>query len=423
MVPVSFGSLTRHKPGVTRKDYTILVRDLSRVTAVKDFIVACIGAKEDGYDGLVIDFGKLRNEKVFPNIAVPITAFCDHLSETDGIGFELINAPKSISQKHLIEPVKVGNNDEIQSPFNKVWKFASPEDVFLIVTKFIDALYEFAVFDQKDVPTALEWCLNEVIDNVLQHSAVGSGYVMGQLQANSKQIVFCVADAGQGIYNSLRSSKDYDPKNPFDAITLALQEGVTRDKAAHQGNGLWGLNRIIEDNTGSLTISSSDSKISISGAGAFTKDMSPWLNSEKGGTVIDFQIDYSKPISLTDALKGHKPESIKLLHSITEDGKKAVYKLAAKKSGFGTRKSGERIRNEITNTMMQSGLPIIVDFDGVGVISSSFADEVIGKLFSTMGPVKFMSTVQLNNMNSTIQVIVNRAIEQRFIESKAKDYA
>ena len=76
---------------------------------------------------------------------------------------------------------------------------------------------------------SIEWALNEVMDNVIQHSNSSHGYVMGQLHTNRKYIAFTVFDTGQGIYNSLRQS-EHAPRNSIDAITLAIKEEVTRDK-------------------------------------------------------------------------------------------------------------------------------------------------------------------------------------------------
>jgi hypothetical protein len=54
-----------------------------------------------------------------------------------------------------------------------------------------------------------------------------------------------------------------------------------------------------------------------------------------------------------------------------------------------------------------------VDFSGVPVISSSFADEAFGKLFLQLGPMQFMQRVRLVNTIDTVESLINRAIEQR----------
>jgi len=69
---------------------------------------------------------------------------------------------------------------------------------------------------------------------------------------------------------------------------------------------------------------------------------------------------------------------------------------------------------------MAKGATIQIDFDDVPVISSSFADEVFGKLFMDLGPVAFVRSVDFRNINSTVQSLIDRAILQR---SRAKPSA
>lgn len=46
-------------------------------------------------------------------------------------------------------------------------------------------------------------------------------------------------------------------------------------------------------------------------------------------------------------------------------------------------------------------------------MSSSFADEVFGKIFLDLGPMRFMQTIRLVNVSPTVQALIDRAITQR----------
>lgn len=81
------------------------------------------------------------------------------------------------------------------------------------------------------------------------------GYVMGQMHREKKRINLCVADCGVGIYGSLKNSK-HCPRNAIDGVTMALQEKITRDENIGQGNGMWGLGRIVTENGGTFEIQS-----------------------------------------------------------------------------------------------------------------------------------------------------------------------
>ncbi|MCY4132921.1 MAG: STAS-like domain-containing protein [Nitrospira sp.] len=78
----------------------------------------------------------------------------------------------------------------------------------------------------------------------------------------------------------------------------------------------------------------------------------------------------------------------------------------------GSRQGGKRIRGMIEN-LLRERRPVNIDFDGVGVISSSFADEVFGRLFVEMGPYDFMTRIKICNADPTVKGLIDRAIMQR----------
>ena len=67
------------------------------------------------------------------------------------------------------------------------------------------------------------------------------------------------------------------------------------------------------------------------------------------------------------------------------------------------------------------GQKIIIDFHGVPIISSSFADEVFGKLFRELGPTNFMQVISFTNVTGTVQSLIDRAITQRMQVSVTPD--
>jgi hypothetical protein len=72
------------------------------------------------------------------------------------------------------------------------------------------------------------------------------------------------------------------------------------------------------------------------------------------------------------------------------------------------------IRQKLKNLIrICGGKKIVVDFSDVAIVSSSFADEVFGKLFVELGPLEFMKAVEFRKVDSTIQGLINRSIEQR----------
>lgn len=396
-----------------RIDNRIVFRHLKSAQVVKEFVTTVVEIKRDGYKKIILDFTKVDPQSYYTNVLVPLAAFCENTTKSESVEFVCVGGSGIAELTNFLVPKSAGLTDRYPSVLNRVWKFNAPEDVFKLVTDYMDAIYQTDVFE-KDVLTAIEWCLNEVMDNVIQHAEVDYGYIMGQVHPKTKMVVFCIADAGQGILASLLSSGSYTPKNATDAITLALREGVTRDRTVGQGNGLWGLHQIVHNNSGTLNVSSAGASIETSPEGEGIRASYVWLNRNRGGTVIDFRLDYSQTVSISSILKGQDgTESMKIFHATNNDGTIVHYKLRDKRSGYGTRKSGERIRKEVINLMHESGLPVDVDFSGVGIVSSSFADEFIGKLFLYMGPLKFNQFIRMTNMNESVEAIVNKAMKQR----------
>jgi hypothetical protein len=237
---------------------------------------------------------------------------------------------------------------------------------------------------------------------------------MGQVHKRTKHFAFCTYDSGKGIYQSLLNSV-HKPKNPGEALTLAVKEGITRDKKIGQGNGLWGLHQIVCENTGILNISSGSASYSLTNKEYRIFENIPQLPTNNG-CIVDFQLDYNKEISISKALGGYEPVNMKI-ESLEDDFGNIIIDLKNKESGVGTRKSGEKIRNELVNIQKQSGKNITLDFKDLNIVSSSFADELIGKLVAEFGFYAFNNVFKLKNMNMSVQSIVQRSVAQRMIES------
>lgn len=270
----------------------------------------------------------------------------------------------------------------------------------------------------KGVLNAIEWSLNEVLDNVIQHSKIGFGYVMGQLHQNSKNIAFTIFDAGQGIYNSMKDSI-HNPRTTIDAITMAIREEVTRDKRIGQGNGLFGLHSIVKQGKGKLVITSGRGSYTYNNGYVRTYDNLPYISWQTPGTIVDFQLNYAEDMSLDKALvfRGKQYEMINLhFENLEDDYGRIIYKISERSEGTGTRDSAIRVKNEVLNILSEEQKPVTLDFSGVAVISSSFADELIAKLFLNLGLFQFNNLIKIRGLDSSQQNILQRSVLQRIIE-------
>lgn len=81
--------------------------------------------------------------------------------------------------------------------------------------------------------------------------------------------------------------------------------------------------------------------------------------------------------------------------------------------GTGTRIAAQKLKNIIFNSLKEGNKKVILDFDGVNVVSSSFADELIGKIIAENGFVYFMRYFELRNISPFNISVINRSVEQR----------
>ncbi len=258
--------------------------------------------------------------------------------------------------------------------------------------------------------------MSELTDNVLVHaeSRVGGFVQVSTFERFRRRIQFVVADAGIGIPSSLRSSHP-SISSDTEALDKAIREGVTRDQSVGQGNGLFGSYEICSKSLGEFMIDSGYARLRFhpnSGL-AITAQGIPYT-----GTLVVATIDFSDPRLLEHALVfngiPHKPvDYVDLKYVQNADGD-IEFRLVKECSSFGSRVSGKPVRHKLMNllNMTETGV-VSIDFSEVPLLSSSFADEAIGKLFLLMGPVEFMQRVKLINMMHTVEALINKAIAQR----------
>jgi len=403
-----------NEPSVERDKDLIIFNKLNHPKVVSDFLYEINSGLNAGFDSFDLDFDNVNT--IFPNAGAPIAGLIEYYKKI-GVNIYCSDLPQFIESSQIMNPLKVSENLLLlnRNVLSKIWRFENSSDVGKLVDSFINELSKSDKFE-KGVLDALEWSINEVMDNVLQHSKITHGYAMGQIHKSSKHVAFTIYDTGQGIYNSLKNSP-HAPRFVLDAITICIKEGVTRDKKIGQGNGMFGLHSVVKENSGSLTITSGSASYIFNKGSVKTFKSLPYPSYDNSCTSIDFQLDYNKPIAIEKALpfKNYKFVSLQIDDLETDFGD-LLYVLKEKAEGTGTRQSGERVRNEISNLIRDTQKKIIIDFSEIAVISSSFADELIGKLVIELGFFNFNNLVRMIKMNDLCQTIVQRSVAQRMNE-------
>lgn len=401
---------------VTRQNNIITIHSLQNYESVNNFIQQLhSGYKKAMYEEFVLKFDK--DLTIYPNAAVPIAGLIDFFRQNQNLVIE--GKSYNSNLQAILTPYELPTHkDSLSRALGKIWKFQSSQDIYEIQTAIIKELRradDFAI----GVLEGIEWSINEIMDNVLNHSKFYCGFIMGQIHKSSKHIAFTIYDAGIGIYNSLKNSI-HAPRNNADALTLCIQAGVTRDKKIGQGNGMNGLFSLIKEGQGRLVIVSGRNAFEyIDGESRITDDRYLYPSNNHYSTTIDFQLDYSKDISIQKVLtfEGKTFSFINLYAESLENNQgELVFKIAELSEGTGTRDSALRLKNEIVNLMKTNSQIAVLDFEGISVVTSSFIDELIAKLFVELGLFQFNRYIKLINMSNLLQQTLQKSVFQRIVE-------
>lgn len=375
-----------------------------------------------GESHICLDFNRIQ--RAYPNGFVPLVVLVDRYRRDRGIHFEFVLPSEAKCQRAVLD----NNWAAHLIPTGEFMLSAKPsalhrflDDISLndLVNRQIRQVLESATYAQ-GVLQSFEWALNEVAGNVLVHAGVAHGWMQVAVHPKSHHMAIVVADGGLGIPETIRkayanTALDRDE----DAIAFALKEGITSRPDFGQGKGLTGTLEIVKKNSGGrLAVHSREGmvewahdRLSIHG------DFPPFP-----GTLVDIQLNTSEPIDVERALWGSAPgypfnESI-----FGKDTPVGVMRLQLVKeaTGFGNRLTGQRIRTTIENLLTTAPSDVLeIDFTGVALIASSFADEVFGKLAVSLGFIGFASRLKLVGLNKFCRGIIDDAVQSRIVQSRS----
>ena len=260
---------------------------------------------------------------------------------------------------------------------------------------------------------AMEWAINEVVDNIFLHSDTAvPGVICAQYFPQKHHLDIGICDMGRGIYASLSESQNL--VNHSDALTKALMRGITRNSEIGQGNGLAGSLDITQVNHGSFQIWTGDAcfKLDAKGTQTFTKI------PEISGTGISISLDTRNPVNLGDTFIGQR-ESIYIFSESERVSDGEGLKIAEECLNTGTREPAKTLRRKIMALLPDMDVPLILNFIGVRGVSSSFLDELFGRLYIEIGPKNFIDKIRIVNAGGQIMDMANVVTQQRVESMKA----
>ncbi len=395
------------------------------ITALRPMIAAMYRAHHQfGYQDITLDFS--RCERAEPAPMVGLIAHCHGLRRSD-IGFTAALPQNQYLRRlflncnwaHSLCPEAFPASDFRPPTRVPVMQFESPVEQKTAVDEIIDSILKNIDGYRREHLKAIERSINEITDNVLMHAnCPDGGFLQLSAKPSAKLIEFAVADAGDGIPKSLNSSQ-LQISGDVDALSKAIEQGVTRDQSIGQGNGLWGCYRIAVKSGGKFDIHSGNATLYYtSNAGLHSKRE----NVPYTGTVVHCCINYSDNLIIDDLLglnqrKFDPVDRIELKYEVNSD-EVIHFRLKEEAESLGSRVAGKKVRTTLRNLIACSECKIRVDFSGINLISSSFADEVLGKLFLELGPIGFSNRIELARVETTVKLLVEKAISQRIAYGK-----
>lgn len=407
---------------IDREEQTVFVRGPLRPGS-KHFLLARIhqAVEKEGYQELVLDFSECNS--AFPGPMLAICAQVARLRE-NGIYSKLLMPTDSKLHKlfvntnwaNLLDPRSY--DPSFFKGYSQVptTQFKTPEQQKLVVDKIMDAALSAVHGLERTDFAAFEWAINELTDNVLTHSesTIGGLVQVSTFRKKTKRVEFVIADSGIGIPFSLRQSRA-EITSDTEALNEAIREGVTRDKALGQGNGLYGSWRVCNLSGGQFFLDSGYARLANKSKGDLRVESGPIPYK---GALISAVIDFSNPGILESALSFG--DSTHATYDYIEQRFEEysmddlVFRFKDEAASLGSRLAGTPVRQKLMNiSRMSNGRKIHLDFSDIALVSSSFADEVIGKAFAELGTVGFKKKFELANMSPIVKQIVERAIQQR----------
>ena len=354
------------------------------------------------------------NAQCYPNYITPLAGVISHYKSL-GVTFmssDSLEQHQYLSKVGLLDPFTDPGSVGEGGYADRIWMF-TPETHYDIVSNVMKEVYT-GLEVEKGVLHSVELCLNEITDNVLNHSledldsGAPHGFLMAQIHSGTGRVAISVFDDGVGIYRSLKRAipSIHDSQ---EAITMAIRKGVTSGNG--RGNGLWILERIVMANGGSLEITSDGARfilIADKGGGREASSFSRVSRDVPGTTLVDFQLDTRKPMNLESVLD-YSPTNLWL--ESHEDGLNeddAVIRLFDESKGFGTRVAARQVRTMASNLSREFGGRIVLDFDGVELISTSYADELVAKLLLDE---RVGERLLLRNLGDVCRITIGEVLE------------
>lgn len=397
--------------------------------AVRQFNQAVGDARKEGKAGFTLNFYDAT--VAYPDAMLQLIASVDRFRRRN-LTFNamlpenrrLRNLFQNTNWAHLLAPTMFVPSSVSSDRHLPARRYGSAEEQKRVVDDILEVMLRAMEVD-RTVLDGLEWSLNEITDNVLNHAnSEKGGIVQLTTLRDRSRVRFAVVDSGRGIPASIREGYPH-LKRDIEAVGEAIKQGSTRSSDVGQGNGLAGALRISALSGGVFRVVSGRAEVTA----RHPPDTPEYDQQVHGrpaseafrGTCVVCEISVAGSLDLDEALNfsgGHTGFGYIDAEYVDGSSKEICLPLAKETAGFGSRKAGQALRIKAINLLRaEPSARLILDWRDVPSISSSFADEFVGRLFVELGPTHYMERVKAVSMEPFARKIVDRAIKQRVAQS------
>jgi hypothetical protein len=328
------------------------------------------------------------------NIRFIVTGYTDTLFYLDRMGFQEAIGATPLYIPKLPEAGR----------FIPLSILHDPGDQFVAVNNVCELVMKQFTNARSLLP-AFEWAVCEITDNVFIHSKSKTPCVLAaQYYPMSKQLEIAMADQGVGYLGTL--GPVYGAKNDYEAMELALTRGLTRDTAIGQGNGLAGTEAIVDGNNGELFIWTGNTSMTRSEERVYSKFVNP------NGVGVALRLRVDTPVDLGSIWIGERPYTyIDQCVNNIENG--SVISVASECNSVGSREPARRLRNKLLALLPDIETNLVLDFSKCSSPSSSFFDELFGRLILEIGIKEYSEKIEITGLDKADFDIANVVIHQR----------
>lgn len=299
--------------------HTIFIKDISK--SHNDSISVCHKLvehyKKHPNTELIIDFSDC--EFIYPDYALLLLCSIKHIEH---LGYKITGFVKCDTNKKIVSYLaKMGffESLEVKLPFKtpeidsksavQIQKYTT-ENQTDVLNSILNILRNKSSMND-DVFASLDYCFNEVLDNVLNHTEEKEGWVVAQYYEKLNSIRLIVCDFGLGIHKSLNQKHNFSEE---EAIQKCIESGVTNGKG--QGHGLYATSLFAKLNKGWLSLMSGNKKLNVNERETTVRDIDYWQ-----GTCVYIRINTNVGVDYKEFTSEHYDYKLQLFEDMFGNSK------------------------------------------------------------------------------------------------------